>query len=74
MAVKISGVLISRDTNGEILQTNIGYINPSLADTSDTDRWTKIDTSARALNSVTSNTYVDFQLITTQSVNEELAD
>lgn len=74
MAAKISGVLISRDTNGNLLQNNIGYVNPALANTSDADRWTKIDQSARALNSLTSNAYVDFQLLITYSTNEEAAD
>lgn len=74
MASKVSIQIISTNaTTGEEEQTNIGYVNPSLFDEADHGA-AKIDACARALIAFTTNTYWDTNLVTTESVNEILAE
>lgn len=70
MATKISITVVSRNASTLEEQTyNIGYINPALLN--DQDRGAaKIDACARALNSLSDNTYIDALLVTSESVND----
>lgn len=70
MATKVSITIISRNPATLDEETyNIGYINPTLLN--DQDRGAaKIDACARALNSLSDNTYIDALLVTSESVNE----
>ena len=66
-----SMVLKSTDNAGEALETTITnkrlFINPNA-------NYTDVDTLARLLNGLTTNTYDDTDLITVISVNEKLAE
>ena len=66
-----SMVLKSTDSLGEALETTITnkrlFINPNT-------NYTDVDTLARLLNNLTTNTYADTDLITVISVNEKLAE
>lgn len=70
MAARVTIQIQSRDPlTGDIEATNIGYVNPALLEESDRGAQ-KIDTCARALMSMSQNTYVDTLLVTTESVTE----
>lgn len=57
------------DGNQQSQKVNI-TVNPEVA--TGTSNWDKINASARALRSITNNTYVDTVLTKTYSVTEEL--
>lgn len=72
MAARVSISIQSRNTaTAEVDSYNIGYINPALLTENDRGAQ-KIDTCARALNSLSENTYVDTLLVTTESITEIL--
>lgn len=73
MASKMSIQILSINANGEDDQTNIGYVNPVLFDEEDHGA-AKIDACARALINLTTNTYSDTMLVSTESINEILAE
>lgn len=73
MASKMSIQILSVNTIGEDEQTNIGYVNPALFDEEDHGA-AKIDACARALINLTTNTYSDTMLVSTESINEILAE
>lgn len=74
MATKITIQVISTNVStGETEQTNIGYVNPELFDEADHGA-AKIDTAARALINLTTNSYYDTNLVSTESINEILAE
>lgn len=70
MATKVSITVVSRNPSTLDEQTyNIGYINPTLLN--DPDRGAaKIDACARALNSLSDNTYIDALLVTSESISD----
>lgn len=73
MASKMSIQILSISANGDDEQTNIGYVNPVLFDENDHGA-AKIDACARALINLTTNTYSDTMLVSTESINEILAE
>lgn len=74
MALKMTIQILSVNaTDGSDEQTNIGYVNPTLFDENDHGA-TKIDACARALINLTTNTYSDTYLVSTESINEILAE
>lgn len=73
MAVKISLQILSvNSATGETDSMNVGYVNPALLDEADHGA-AKIDTCARAIIALSTDTYSDTLLVTTDSVNEMLA-
>lgn len=71
------GVLsyISRDQSGKDYREPIGTITLSLTDTATRlTNATKIDTFSRAVNSLTTNTYQDAEVVTTESINDILIE
>lgn len=72
MAVKISLQIISNSANGESDTMNVGYVNPDLLEEDDRGA-SKIDACARAIIALSTNSYSDTLLVTTDSVNEMLA-
>jgi len=73
MAVKISLQILSiNSTLGETESMTVGYVNPALLEEADHGA-AKIDTCARAIIALSTNTYSDTLLVTTDSVNEMLA-
>lgn len=74
MATKMSIQILSYNvSDGTEEQTNLGYVNPELYDEADHGA-AKIDACARALINLTTNTYSDTNLVSTESVNEILAE
>ena len=74
MAIKMTIQILSVNaTDGSDEQTNIGYVNPGLFDETDHGA-AKIDACARALINLTTNTYSDTYLVSTESINEILAE
>lgn len=73
MASKMSIQILSVNaSDGSEEQTNIGYVNPQLFDEADHGA-AKIDACARALINLTTNSYSDTNLVSTESINEILA-
>ena len=72
MATKVSLQILSTDSNGEENKMTVGYINPLLLAEQDGGA-AKIDTCARAIIGLSTDTYSDTLLVTTESVNELLA-
>ena len=74
MALKMTIQILSVNaTDGSDEQTNIGYVNPELFDEADHGA-AKIDACARALINLTTNTYSETYLVSTESINEILAE
>lgn len=70
MAARVTIQIESRDPiSGDTETTNIGYVNPALLEESDRGAM-KVDICARALISLSQNTYIDTLLVTTESVTE----
>lgn len=70
---KASLTLISRDTNGDVLNSTFNSVNPALMDAdsaTNVAKMTVINTGMRQANSLTTNTYID----TTYSVYYRLED
>lgn len=72
MATKVSLQILSTDNNGEENKMTVGYVNPLLLAEQDGGA-SKIDTCARAIIALSTDTYSDTLLVTTESVNELLA-
>lgn len=73
MAVKVSLQIQSRSANGEDDSMTVGYVNPTLLDEADGGA-AKIDACARAIIALSTDSYSDTLLVTTESVNEMLAE
>lgn len=67
MAKKREIILQSTDALGNKIENKYSYVNTAATAA-------QIDTAARTINGLTIHTYVDTQLVETQSVNEILAE
>ena len=67
MAKKCDLIIKSTDTLGNEQSKTYGCVNPNATAAN-------IDTSARAINGLTTNTYKDTLKVTTESVNELLSE
>lgn len=78
MASKVSISMAARNTNNEMVTTNISNVNPRLFASTDTAvlaaAYEFTDTAMRTLNNLTNNTYVDSVVTFSESVNEQIAD
>lgn len=74
MAAKVSlQILSTNGSTGEEDKMTVGYINPALLEEADGGA-AKIDACARAIINLSTDTYSDTLLVTTESVNEMLAE
>lgn len=71
MAMQVSMKIVAMDGANNVVETNIGYVNPVLADGTE-EHYNILDQAARKLNGLTTNTYYDALLIRTNSLKEEL--
>ena len=67
MAVKRTLTLVSKNTNDEVVTRNINNANPAAT-------YQNLDTFLRAVNGLSTNTYIDGLVQDVRSLNEELAD